>query len=688
MATLVEDGTEHLYQLQERTSIGRDRQCDICVDDPMVSTSHAEIVRDVTGAYRLRDLGSRRGTFVGDRQVHEIELREGDELLIGPARMRFHARGTTGPIPATPAGPQGSGNIDELTRLRAIAELSRAIGVEHDLRKVIGRVLDTCFQLLAADRGAIAVFQPGSKTPYLTLSRERNGEDSHFALSTTVASVVMDTHEPHLSAEIDSDAALHRSASLSVNSVRSLMAAPLLYRADDVELLGIVQLDSRADTTVFLPRDLELLSVIAGQAALAIKNAMLARQVWSAVDDDWRHLERVVRDLPAGVIVLDRRGRCRIANNWVLSRAELMDRSGLRPAILDGLAAGGLIEPTERGGRLYGRGAADDKAGVMTHLAVLRAYGGRPPIGVTLFVEGEEESGSPTLTALMQEHRDALTCDVIVIADSANPAVDVPGLTTSLRGLVDVTVEVAMLERQAHSGVFGGPVGDALTALCRTLASLHDEHGDVAVPGLVRGTTDAPDPDEATFRADAGLLPGVELIGTGSIAERSWLKPAVAVLGIDAPRTDQIANVLLPRARAVVSMRLAPGDDAAKAQRALTEHLEAHVPWGAQVRVTPGRGVAEPISLDTTGAAFDAARRAFAQAYGTAVVESGLGGSIGFIAEFARTFPGAAVLITGVGDPASRWHGIDESLHLEMFGRGVHAEALLLAELAGPAPAR
>ena len=340
------------------------------------------------------------------------------------------------------------------------------------------------------------------------------------------------------------------------------------------------------------------------------------------------------------------------------------------------------FEPTERDGRLYGRGAADDKAGVMTHLAVLRAYAGRPPVGVTLFVEGEEESGSPTLTALLAEHRDALACDVIVIADSANPAVDVPGLTTSLRGLVDVTVEVAMLERQAHSGVFGGPVGDALTALCRTLATLHDEHGDVAVPGLVTGTTDAPDPDDATFRADAGLLPGVELIGTGSVSERSWLKPAVAVLGIDAPRTDQVANVLLPRARAVVSMRLAPGDDAAKAQRALAEHLEAHVPWGAHVTVTPGRGVAEPFALDTSGAAYDAARRAFSAAYGTDVVESGLGGSIPFIAEFARTFPGAAVLVTGVGDPASRWHGIDESLHLEMFGRGALAEALLLAELA------
>jgi len=288
----------------------------------MVSTSHAEIVRDVTGAYRLRDLGSRRGTFVGDRQIDEIELREGDEVLIGPARMRFHLRG--GPRPAAAPAGAASSAIDELTRLRAIAELSRAIGVEHDLRKVLGRVLDACFQLLAADRGAIAMFQPQGKTPYLTLARERSGEDSHFALSTTVVSVVMETHEPHLSAEIDSDAALQRSASLSVNSVRSLMAVPLLYRADEVELLGVIQLDSRAAKGVFLPSDLELLSVIAGQAALAIKNAMLVRQVRSVVDDEARHLESTVRDLPAGVIVLDRRGRCRVANPWVKARAALL----------------------------------------------------------------------------------------------------------------------------------------------------------------------------------------------------------------------------------------------------------------------------------------------------------------------------------------------------------------------------
>jgi acetylornithine deacetylase/succinyl-diaminopimelate desuccinylase-like protein len=339
------------------------------------------------------------------------------------------------------------------------------------------------------------------------------------------------------------------------------------------------------------------------------------------------------------------------------------------------------FEPVERAGRLYARGAADDKAGVMTHLAVLRAYDGRPPVGVTLFVEGEEESGSPTLTTLLAAHRDALSCDVIVIADAANPAVDVPALTTSLRGLVGVTVEVAMLERPVHSGIYGGAVGDALTALCRTLASLHDEHGAVAVPGLAQGRSQAQDLDETVFRADAGLLDGVELLGGGTIPERVWHRPAVAVLGIDAPRVAESSNVLLPRARAKVSMRLAPGDDAAKAQHALAEHLRAHVPWGAQVTVSSGPGIAEPFTLRSVGAAYDAARTAFALAYGNEVVEVGIGGSIPFIAEFARTFPGAAVLVTGVGDPASRWHGIDESLDLAMFGRGVLAEALLLAEL-------
>ena len=339
------------------------------------------------------------------------------------------------------------------------------------------------------------------------------------------------------------------------------------------------------------------------------------------------------------------------------------------------------FEPTERDGRLYGRGAADDKAGVLMHLAVLRAFDGRPPVGVVLFLEGEEEIGSPTLPALLEAHRERLRSDVIVIADSANASVDVPAFTTSLRGLVDVVVEVRVLERPVHSGLYGGAVPDALTVLCRLLATLHDAAGDVAVAGLRSGPSAAPDPEAGVFRADAGLLPGVRLIGSGSVPERLWHKPAAAVLGMDVPSTAEASNVLLPRARAKVSLRLAPGQDEHEALQLLTDHLQQHADWGSEVEVAPG-STGGPFALETTGAVYDLARSAFEQAYGNAPVEAGIGGSIPFIAEFARAYPGATVLVTGVGDPASRWHGIDESLHLGMWGRACVAEALLLAGLA------
>ena len=336
---------------------------------------------------------------------------------------------------------------------------------------------------------------------------------------------------------------------------------------------------------------------------------------------------------------------------------------------------------TERDGRLYGRGAADDKAGVLMHLAVLRAFGGRPPVGVVLFLEGEEEIGSPTLPALLAEHREALRCDVIVIADSSNPAVDVPAFTTSLRGLVDLVVEVRTLERPVHSGVFGGPVPDALTALCRLLATLHDERGDVAVAGLTRSPSSAPEPAPEVFRADAGLLDGVELVGSGTLPERLWHAPALAVLGMDVPSTAEASNVLLPRARAAISLRLAPGEDEHAAMKALSDHLVSHAVWGSVVEVTEG-ATAGPFALEATGDVYDVARGAFSEAYGNDAVEAGIGGSIPFIAEFARAYPGATVLVTGVGDPASRWHGIDESLDLAMWERACLAEALLLARLA------
>jgi acetylornithine deacetylase/succinyl-diaminopimelate desuccinylase-like protein len=339
------------------------------------------------------------------------------------------------------------------------------------------------------------------------------------------------------------------------------------------------------------------------------------------------------------------------------------------------------FEATERVGRLYGRGAADDKAGVLMHLAVLRAFGGQPPVGVTLFVEGEEEIGSPTLTTLLSEHREALRSDVIVIADAANAAVDVPSFTTSLRGLVDLLVEVRLLERPVHSGLFGGPVGDGLTALCRLLATLHDDDGTVAVGGLVTGSSAAPDIPEQQFRSAAGLVGSGELIGCGSIPDRQWHQPAISVLGIDAPATADASNVLLPSARAKVSLRIAPGDESGSALAALTEHLQSHAPWGAEVVVTAG-SAANPYAVAVGGSVYDLARAAFHEAYGNAAVETGIGGSIPFIAEFARTYPGATVLVTGVGDPASRWHGIDESLDLAMWERATLAEALLLQRLA------
>ena len=341
------------------------------------------------------------------------------------------------------------------------------------------------------------------------------------------------------------------------------------------------------------------------------------------------------------------------------------------------------FEPAERAGRLYGRGSADDKAGIVAHLTALRAHGGRPPVGVTVFVEGEEEIGSPTLEAFLARYGDRLAADVIVLADSANYEIGTPALTTSLRGLADCVVEVHALEHSVHSGMYGGPAPDALTALCRLLATLHDERGDVAVAGLVTAPPPEVDYPAGRFREEASMLGGVQLIGTGSLTERLWAKPAVTVLAIDATRVAEASNTLAAAARAKVSMRLAPGDDARRARLALAEHLRGHAPWGVQVTVTEGE-TGRPYVVDTHGPMFDAARHAYAEAYGTKMVEVGVGGSIPFIAAFADAYPHAAILVTSAGaDPGCRAHGADESLHLGDFERACLAEALLLAELAG-----
>jgi acetylornithine deacetylase/succinyl-diaminopimelate desuccinylase-like protein len=338
------------------------------------------------------------------------------------------------------------------------------------------------------------------------------------------------------------------------------------------------------------------------------------------------------------------------------------------------------FEPTERNGRLYGRGVADDKAGIATHLAAFRAHGGQPPVGVTVFVEGEEESGSPSLSRLLAAHRDVLASDVIVIADSDNWSTEVPSLTVSLRGLADCIVEVATLDHGLHSGLWGGVAPDALSALVRLLASLHDDDGNVAIAGLHEGTAADVDISPERVREEAGLLDGVTEIGEGSVPQRLWAKPAITVIGIDTTSIDKSSNTLIPRARAKVSMRVAPGGNAKEHLAALTDHLEQHAPWGAQVTVIPG-DLGQPYAIDASGPVYDAARAAFRQAWGNEPVDTGVGGSIPFIAEFAEAFPSAKILVTGVEDPQTQAHSINESLHLGVLERAATAEALLLANL-------
>jgi acetylornithine deacetylase/succinyl-diaminopimelate desuccinylase-like protein len=338
------------------------------------------------------------------------------------------------------------------------------------------------------------------------------------------------------------------------------------------------------------------------------------------------------------------------------------------------------FEPTERGGRLYGRGAADDKAGIMAHVAALRAHRGALPVGVTVFVEGEEEIGSDSLSTILERHGDKLRADAIVLADSTNWALGEPALTTTLRGLIRVVVTVTTLDHGVHSGMFGGAVPDALTTLVRLLATLHDGAGSVAVQGLKSGKASDLDFDEARLREESGLLEGVEVIGTGSLLDRIWAKPSATVIGIDAPSVARSSNTLVPTASAKVSIRLAPDEVPLEAYAAVQRHVQAHVAWGARVEVRlddQGAGFA----ADAQGPVYDQARAAFTDAWGVEPVDIGVGGSIPFIAAFAQKFPEASILVTGVEDPDARAHGANESLHLGEFEKVCVAEAVLLARL-------
>ncbi|MEI2810268.1 MAG: dipeptidase [Nocardioides sp.] len=339
-------------------------------------------------------------------------------------------------------------------------------------------------------------------------------------------------------------------------------------------------------------------------------------------------------------------------------------------------------QPTEREGRLYARGAADDKAGIAAHLAALRLLGDELAVGVKIIIEGEEEIGSPSLERFLETFTDKLRADVIVIADSGNWDIGVPALTTSLRGLVRVDVTVRTLTHAVHSGMWGGLVPDSLMALSTLLAGLYDADGSLTVAGLQAGPAADVDYPEERLRAESGIAEGVQWIGTGSSVERLWTKPSLTIIGLDATPVDKSSNTLIPAARARLALRTAPGDTSRNALECLRRHLLEHAPWGAQVEVTVV-DTGEATRIDATGPAYDAARAAFTEAWdGVAPIDMGVGGSIPFIAAFLDAFPDASVLVTGVEDPDTRAHGANEGLHLAEFERVCLAEALLLRNLA------
>jgi len=337
--------------------------------------------------------------------------------------------------------------------------------------------------------------------------------------------------------------------------------------------------------------------------------------------------------------------------------------------------------PAERDGRLYGRGASDDKSGVIMHLGTLAAFSSEPPVGIKIFIEGEEEVGSAHLPQFLEKYFDHLRSDVIVIADAGMWRVGVPSLVTSLRGITACVVEVRTLGSAVHSGQFGGVFPDALTALCRLIATLHDEGGNVAVPGLTAYEVDPLDLTEEEVREQMATVPGLKALGDGEWTSRLWSKPAISVLAIDCPRVEQAINQLVPVARAKISMRLAPGQDGAAAEAALHRHLEANAPWGAQVTVdSDGHGDAFALAAD--GPAHTAFRGAMREVWGVEPVDMGAGGSIPFVAAFAEKMAGAPVILIGAGDPTSAVHAPNESQDLADLEKSVLAQAIALRLLA------
>ncbi|QHA03056.1 M20/M25/M40 family metallo-hydrolase [Streptomyces broussonetiae] len=344
------------------------------------------------------------------------------------------------------------------------------------------------------------------------------------------------------------------------------------------------------------------------------------------------------------------------------------------------------FELTERDGRWYGRGTADCKGGLIMHLLALRALkaNGGVPVNVKVIVEGSEEQGTGGLERYAEQHPELLTADTIVIGDAGNFRVGLPTVTTILRGMTLVRVQIDTLEGNLHSGQFGGAAPDALAALIRVMDSLRAADGSTTVDGLdASATWDGLEYTEEQFRSDARVLDGVELTGGGSVADRLWARPAVTVLGIDCPPVVGATPSVHSSARALISLRVPPGVDATEATKLLEAHIEAHTPWGARLSIEQvGQG--QPFRADPTSPAYQAMADAMAVAYpGETMQYAGQGGSIPLCNTLAGLYPRAEILLIGLSEPEAQIHAVNESVSPEELERLSVAEALFLRNYAG-----
>ena len=353
----------------------------------------------------------------------------------------------------------------------------------------------------------------------------------------------------------------------------------------------------------------------------------------------------------------------------------------VQPPGVNGLWDSEPFKTEIRDGRMYGRGAADDKAGVIAHVYAIRALreltNNDFDLGLVVFVEGEEEAGSPSFANFLAEYKTKLQSDVIIVADSGNWSTEIPAITTTLRGLVSLEFEVRTLDHSLHSGMYGGAVPDAMLALTKILGSMWDENGEVSISGLISSNLVNLAYSEEQLRADSGLLSSTKPIGAGQILGRLWTKPALTLIGLDYPSVAVSSNTLIPSVRAKLSLRIAPGQDPSDALEALKAHILAHNSLGAQIDFGAVE-LGKPFSLVESGWAKDLAARALKSAYGFDSVDIGIGGSIPFIADLEAVFPGVQVLVTGVEDPDSRAHSPNESLDIETLRKAIIALALIL----------